>query len=395
MANVFQSASASAGEEFSKYTATSSDNTVATAAVTSGASSGKVRIQVSELASSERNVSQGYTNLTDTVGTGNFRITVGSTATDITITSSNNSIEQFVSAINSSDADVRAYVLDDGKSSPYRIVIEGKTSGDDQTIDLVTGTTLSGGTATPAFTETQAANSAKILLDPGANQIEIESTTNTFSDVISGLTIEAEKVSPDTVTIDVEEDTDVMVTAIGDVVTSFNEVLSIINEQARVDPSTHRGGPLIGDSTLASLKRQLSSVIASQIGSGEISSSAEIGIELTSEGNLSLDEAKLRSKLESSFEDVKSFFAGSEKFADQLRSVTDNFVDPVSGALITRIDGTNDSIADLEEGIADAEERLETLEAELVRQFSALERIISEIQAQGQFLTQFLLTQQD
>ncbi len=343
------------------------------------------------LAFREREVSQGYTNLTDTVGTGNFRITVDTTVTNITIDSSNDELEQFVSAINSSGADVRAFILNDGSATPYRIVIEGNQSGATQTIDLATGTTLSGGTATPSFTETQTAQSARLYLDPGVDQVEILSTTNTFSNVIPGVTIEAQKADASTVTIAVEQDIDAMVAAISGFVSAYNDVVSIISEQAEVDPTTNRGGPLLGDSTLVTLKRQLSSIIASSIGSGTITSAAQIGIELDAKGTLTLDEDDLRSQLSSSLDDVRSFFAGSGSFADQLRVVADTFVDSVDGQLVTRIEGTSTSITDLEQTIADAEERLLTVEQELIRQFSALERIVSNLQQQALFLNQFLL----
>ncbi|MCZ6571258.1 MAG: flagellar filament capping protein FliD, partial [Deltaproteobacteria bacterium] len=184
---------------------------------------------------------------------------------------------------------------------------------------------------------------------------------------------------------------DAIVTAIQDVVSAYNDVVSIIGEQAEVDPTTNRGGPLIADSTLVTLKRQLSSIIASQIGSGNITSSIQIGIELDRDGILKLDEDKLRSKLSSSLDDVKNFFAGPASFADQLRAVADTFIDPIDGVLVTRIQGTTKTIADLVSSIANAEERLIRVEENLVRQFSALERLVSNLQQQALFLDQFLL----
>ncbi len=395
MTNVRLSTSLSATEEFSSFTATSSDSSIATATAGSSAAKGSIAIQVDRLAAREREVSQGYTDLTDTVGTGNFRITVGTTVTDITIDSSNDELEQFVAAINDSGADVRAFILNDGSATPYRIVIEGNQSGATQTLDLATGTTLSGGTADPSFTETQSAQSARIYLDPGADQIEILSTTNTFSDIAPGVTIEVQKADTSTLTIDIEEDLDAIVAGITAFVNGYNDIVSIINEQAEVDPTTNRGGPLIGDSTLITLKRQLSSIIASQIGSGNIEASIQIGIELDANGVLQLDEDELRSELSTSLADVKDFFAGEGSFADQLRAVADTFVDPVEGALVTRIQGTNDSIAGLVSSIADAEERLIRVEENLVRQFSALERLVSDLQLQALFLNQFLLASQN
>ena len=213
----------------------------------------------------------------------------------------------------------------------------------------------------------------------------------TIIDTSPGVTIEAQKADVSTVTIDIEEDLDAMVAEIAAIVSAYNDIVSIVNEQAEVDPTTNRGGPLIGDSTLVTLKRQLSSIIASQIGSGNIDASIQIGIELDANGVLKLDESELRSELASSLDDVKSFFSGPGSFADQLRAVADTFVDPVDGALVTRIQGTNETIADLVSNIADAEERLIRVEENLVRQFSALERLVSDLQQQALFLDQFLL----
>jgi flagellar hook-associated protein 2 len=392
MTNVRLSTSASAAEEFSKFKAKSSDSTIVTATADATALPRSVSLQVLGLASREREISDGFTELTDTVGSGNFRITLGTgEVTDITIDGSNNTLEGFVEAINNSGASVRAFILNDGSANPYRVVIESEETGSNQTIDAETGTHGSIRNSLN-LAETETASDATLRLDPGGDFVDITSSTNTFTDVIQGVTFEAHKVDASTtVTIDIEKDIDAMVTAISGLVSAYNDVVSIIGEQAEVDPITNRGGPLIGDSTLITLKRQLSNVIASEIGSGTITSAIQIGIELDASGNLSVDEDELRSKLSSDFDDVKSFFAGSGSFADQLRAIADTFVDPVEGALVTRIEGTNKSIADLEQSISDAEERLDTVEQDLIQQFAALERIISDLQQQSLFLSQFVL----
>jgi flagellar capping protein FliD len=78
-------------------------------------------------------------------------------------------------------------------------------------------------------------------------------------------------------------------------------------------------------------------------------------------------------------------------FADQLRTIADTYTDTVDGALVARINGTSRSIDDLGKSISDAEDRLERIEEGLVLQFAALERTIAGIQAQANFLSQFLL----
>ena len=381
-----------AEEEFRRYAATSSNSTIATATSASTATPGSLVIEVTQLATQERNISNGYSATTASVGTGTFSIQIGTDpTTDITIDSSNESVEGFVAAVNSADAGVTAFVVDDGgASNPFKIILVGNDTGAANTVTITD--TLVGGESPLVFNETQAAGDAIIVLDPDSpDALTINNSTNTFSEFIRGLTLQVEKVSTDRVTIEVEPDPDEVAGAISDLVSVFNDVIEIIAEQAKIDPSTNRGGPLIGDSTLIGLQQQLARVVASEIGSGSITSAIQIGLELDRDGTMQLDEDELAAALASDFEGVASFFAGVGSFADQLRDVADNHTDTVDGALVTRINGASSSIQDLAESISDAEDRLETIEENLVLEFAALERTIAGIQQQANFLSQFLL----
>jgi flagellar hook-associated protein 2 len=383
----------SANEEFRRYAATSSDSGILTATAGSSAQPGKVLLRVDQLAAAEREVSQGYAATTDVVGTGTFSLTVAGTTTNVTLDASSNTLQGLATAINDSGADVTAFLLNDGSGTPYRLVVTGNQTGASQTV-VLDASGLSGGTA-PTFTQTQVAQNASVVLDPGANQIAITSTSNTVNDVIQGVTLELGAADPTaTVTVGVEEDTDEIVEAISAVVTAYNAVVELVNEQAKVDPTTNRGGPLIGDATLLSLQRRLSSVVASSIGSGGVVSAGQLGIDLQSDGTLAVDEDELRAAIEADLADVAGFFAGPDSFADQLRVVTDSFVDPVDGALVTRIQGANDTITELDERIAAANDRLSRVERDLVQKFAALERAVSGFAQQTSFLEAFLQQQQ-
>jgi len=386
--------SATAAEEFSALSASSNDTTIATATATGSAAPGSLTVEVSALARASRHVSQNFTALTDSIGTGTFSFTVGSVQTQITIDGSNNTVQGLIDAINASGADVSAFAINDGSAQPYIIGIQGKSTGTAN--DVVVDTSgLSGGTV-PAFSESQDAQNARLILDPnGGNPIAIESATNTFADVVAGVSVVARKVSTDEVVIDIQSDTAALVDRISGVVTAFNDVFDLISEQFQIDPVTNRGGPLIGDSTLTSMQQALQRVIATSFGTGAIKTPREIGLGFDGEGRLELDEAKLSAALGSNFNGVRSFFAGAGGFADTLRKVTDNAVDVVDGSLLARIEGTTDTINDIDDQIADAERRIERVEESLVRQFAALERTVSAIQIQGNFLAQFVLQSQN
>ncbi len=394
-------------EEFKKTTstttATSDNEDRAKVTATGSAESARIDITVDQLAQNDRHVSTDFSAPTDTITNGTFSVTLNGVTTTLEIDGTNNVIVNgvdtgidtsvandtltgFVEALNASGANLRSYIVDTNiGGTPYRVYIEGDTGASEQ---ITFGDDLS-----LSFSEEQDAQNARLIF----NSINIEGASNVFTDIIQGVSIEALQIGDVKINVTTQSVTnaDAIVTAIQDVVSAYTDVVSIIGEQAAVDPTTNRGGPLIGDSTLVTLKRQISSIIASQIGSGNITSSIQIGIELDRDGNLKLDEDKLRSQLSSNLDDVKSFFAGPASFADQLRAVADTFVDPVDGALVTRIQGTTDSIAGLVSNIAGAEERLIRVEENLVRQFSALERLVSDLQLQALFLNQFLLASQN
>ena len=106
----------SAFEEFRRFAATSTDSTIATATAGPAATPGSLLIEVQQLAAQEREISNGYSARTASVGTGTFSITVGTDPpTDITIDSSNETVDGFVEAVNSANAGVTAFVVDDGR----------------------------------------------------------------------------------------------------------------------------------------------------------------------------------------------------------------------------------------------------------------------------------------
>jgi flagellar hook-associated protein 2 len=385
----------SSSEEFRRFEASSSDETIATATAGGRAMGGSIVIGVEQLAQQERNSSNGFSEENSSVGTGTLQFRVGSgDPVSITIDSSNEGLTDLAAAVNDANAGVGAFVIYDGgaSASPYRLVISSTETGADHAItfdSVPTGLTL---------TESQAAQNARIIIDrgqPGA--ITIESATNTFDSIAQDLSITVKRVDPtNDVTISLDQSTDKIVENLKGVVDAYNEIISIIDEQAVINPATNRGGPLIGDRTLLDLKQALATAISTTTGSGSVTSAFQVGLTIDRDGLLTLDEDKLRSALDASFDDVSEFFAtrggGFVSFSDRLRKVTDRFVDAVDGALVARIEGANRTISDLAKDIEDAEDRLERSEQSLVLKFSQLERLISQMKQQSDYLAQYLLS---
>ncbi|MFW6161397.1 MAG: flagellar filament capping protein FliD [Planctomycetota bacterium] len=137
---------------FRAKTVSVSDETVLTATAGSAAVSGSYALTVNGLAAAHEIASQGFadTDLT-TVGTGTLQIQVGDGETvTIDVTTANNTLAGLRDAINNSDAEVTASILNDGSDAvPYRLLLTADQTGAANTI--ATTADLSGGTA-PEFT---------------------------------------------------------------------------------------------------------------------------------------------------------------------------------------------------------------------------------------------------
>ena len=135
--------------------ANSSDSTIITASANSTAASGVYAIDVTALAQAQRLVASGQTSQSTAIGTGAnttlsfnmgtisggaFNATTGlytgaafasngSGIQTVTIDSSNNTLQGIRDAINKANIGVSASIINDGGTSPYRLVLSSSSTG--------------------------------------------------------------------------------------------------------------------------------------------------------------------------------------------------------------------------------------------------------------------------
>ncbi len=351
------------------------------ASATDTAGLGSYQIEVMSLAQVQKDVSGGYADkTTSTFGTGNMTLTVGGTPTSITIDATNNSLEGIAKAINDAATGVTATVINDGTSSPYRLVLSGDAV--DKTFTLDTSG-LSGGTDTnPAMTTTQAAQQAHIQVD----NIDIYSNSNTIADAIPGVTLDLLKADATVATtLSVSVDQDATKSKIQDFVNAYNAIVNQISSQKDADWGNDAG--------FRTVKRGLQSLLTTSISglSGSYSSLAELGFETQKDGTISLNSTTLSKAMDTDYKGMVAVFAGetgidgiSKKFADLLTGMTDT----TDGLLASKQKSTDDTISRIDDRIGRLEARMEIREKTLRSQFAAMESLVSAMNNQSSFLSQ-------
>ena len=235
------------------------------------------------------------------VGAGTFVYTYNSVTRSLT-TTADTTLGELRDRINN-DAEnpgVIASILeyDGATGGKYHMVLSGRNTGEDYTIAVGAGTTLSG-FAPGDWTQTQAAQNSQIRVDGYPAGDWIENTGNTVTTVLPGVTLDLLATSPDTpVTVNLIRDTTGLKTDLQNLVAVYNGLVGAVEQYAGYDPATDRAGVLLGDSSLNLLLSQVRGLLtAPQAGFDSAQDAytmpAEIGIEIDRDGLLSLDETVL------------------------------------------------------------------------------------------------------
>ncbi len=225
----------------------------------SSAQAGTHQVIVNSLAQTSSGYLTPITNVADKLS-GSMTITVGSgTAHTITLNSSNNTLAGLASAINASGSGVSASVLADANGSRLNLVSGTSGAAGDITISSNSITDATTGSGTLAYNSTTTGSNASLKVDG----VTLSSASNTVSNLIPGLTFQLLSTSATSsggsavpVQVTIANDNTSVASAVNQMVTDFNSLLSAIHTQEG-KTSSGTPEPLFGSPTLSLLQQQL------------------------------------------------------------------------------------------------------------------------------------------
>ena len=256
---------------FQVFTASSSDENVFTASADKTAVVGEYDIEVIQLAQAEKLRSKDYTASTDIVGTGTLDISLGADTFQLTIDSSNSTLEGIRDAINSASDNPGISASLITVDSGTQLILSSNKVGASNTIDVVAvDDNASDGFKltdlnTSKLNSLQSASDAKIEVDSQT----VTRNSNSFSDVISGVTFNLTGVKPGTIdTLSVVSDTQTIKKDIEGFVTNYNTLVGVMKGLSNFDASTLVAGPLNGDSVVSGIQNSLRQAFSTTVTGG-------------------------------------------------------------------------------------------------------------------------------
>lgn len=315
-------------------------------------------------------------------------------------------LDDLITKLNNAGFNVSASLINNGTGEkPYYLSLTSKISGTAGDLIIDTGGVDLG------LTELNEAQDAVVFFgstDP-ARAVLVTSTTNTLDNVVTGVKIDLNSPSETPVTLTITEDTTKQIETVKSWITSFNAVITRINDLGSYDSETEERGVLLGNSTIASIEAQLyRTVQGSALGvDTSYQNLAQIGINVGTGGKLVLNEETLREALTSDPDAVANVFAARKLADDQsidlgngisyessepifeslgvverLNELVKGMTDSIDGTM-TVVRKNYDTLIEIQKKRIEAfDVRLEARREQLTRQFAAMETALASLQQQ-------------
>jgi len=282
-------------------TATSTNPSVATASVRDGASPGSLSFTVDQLASGHGlAAATDVAAVTDVVASGgSLTLTVGGTPHPVAV--GGGTLTEVVDAVNAAGLGVRAATVNTGTGFRLQLMSTGTGTASAFTLDgLDPGL---GGTVV-----TSTGVDARIVVGAGVGAYAVTSSSNSFVDLMPGVTVSVTAVSPSPVVVSVTADASALADKVQSLTDAVNGALTEISTRTAYDSRTNRSATLTGDATVRRLKQDLVRAVVDPVGSGS-GSGATVGLSVDRYGKVTFDKAAFAAAFAADPAAVQAMFA--------------------------------------------------------------------------------------
>lgn len=334
---------------------------------------------------------------------GSFERSVDIQATD--------TLQDVVDKLNAADVGLDATLINDGSAtSPFRVSLSSQATGrdgrvliDDGGLGLGAQTLVEGRDAVVFF------GSA----DP-AEAVLLTSSTNSLTDTIKGVNIDLAAASDQPVSLTLSRDTGQIVSAVEKFVGDYNKLMDKLNQLDSYDAETEERGLLLGDPTVAAVRRQMRSAVTGELEdvTGRYTRLFEVGVTVGADNKLEFDSEKLRDAMARDLDAVTELFTLKTQqisegqdigngvsipgntvevtergFGATLEAVLDRLTDSISGTLTAKTNNLDSQIDLAGDRIDYLNVLLTSKRQQLEQQFAAMETTLAQLQNQQSALS--------
>lgn len=372
---------------FGQRSVTSDDEAIVTATASPGAPLGTFNVEVISLASAHRLASEAYTDGNAVVGTGTLTIEVNGESMDIELVDGANTLADLRIAINDAEDNPGVTATIVNAEDGAHLVISADSSGADNEISVSrSGADKDLRDFVKDLEEQRSAADAELRID----DFTVFSPDNEVSGAIEGVVFSLHDAVPGQIAeISIGKDLDSTRASVESFIDAWNTMQDTFRELTAYDQTSDIAGDLLGDSLMRGLSTSLRRELSTVLDSGTFRMLADIGVETTVEGDLSLNTARFDDALATDFDAVGELFQGDAGLAGRLDVLLGSYLNP-DGQIENREESLQEELNTIEDQRFALDARMESVRARYELQFSAMDALVAQLQATGDFLTQQL-----
>lgn len=311
--------------------ATFSRDGYATATVDLKAQPGSYDFFVERLASKQQVAVQGLTDgsLSGTLTLKGQAFELGEYAT----------LEDVAKAINEAELGVQATLV--RSNGEVNLVMTSAESGKANAFDM----TLTGN---PAATRRDLSSADDALIRMGGSfgsgGLELTSSTNTFDNVIDGVSLTVNKVHGSgeaALTLTVGQDKDATKSKAQSFIDAYNTLMSSFDTLTASGSESAKRGALAGDSSIRSIESRLAGLLRTNFGG---SSLIDFGISADRNGKLTINTQRFEAAVAANPEGFEALFTGKDNLLDSIDKTLNAYTSSTNGMLKNRMDSLDQSL---------------------------------------------------
>ena len=371
-----------AGSSMLVNSASYSQEGYVTATVSSKAVEGSYDFFVEQLASKSQLALQGLQN--GDLGSGSLTIGQGSTSFNVDL-GAVSTLDDLAKAINGSadNEGVKATLV--RSNGQVNLVLTSEKTGADQAISLSASGNAAFETAVAGRQELSVAKDAIVRLG-GESGIELTSTSNTFDNVIDGVSLTVNKVhkSGDTpVTMEIGQDQKATKEKAQTFVSAFNTLMTSFDSLTASGGESGGRGVLAGDASVRAIEGMLNQLIRTPFGGGSLT---DFGIIADRNGKLTIDNARFEKALAANPEGFEKLFTDKGNLLDTLDKNLAAYTSSAGGLLTDRKDNLNLQLRRVDQQFDTIQKQYDSYYSRYLRQYTGLMQTMAAMeQTSGMF----------
>ena len=380
---------------FAQRKTTGSDDDAFTASATPAAAPGTYDVEIVSLATAGKlSAAPQVAGAGAVVGTGTLQLAMGAKSFSVTIDDEHKTLAGIRDAINAAtdNPGIRATLIraQDGT----RLVVSGTATGAANPLRI----TSSGGDGGLASLDYAPPAASTMTAVPPTDAVvmlggyEVHSASNVVSDAIDGVSINLKGAEQGKVmTLSIELDQGAVQTKVQNFVSAYNVLAKQMKGLRSYDSETKVAGPLLGDAMLRGIEEQVRREISSVVpgATGSYTTLASLGITTNANSELVLDTAKFNAALARDGNAARQVFASTNGVATRLDSLLAKQL-ATGGGIATRETTMATRRKDLDEQKVDVDARMELVQARYLKQFNALDSLLTKMQSTSSYLSKQL-----